>query len=344
MIITGQETLKQYYELAGIREHSYMVDQGMQTLLDRTFGAEAFMKAGGGKGFADIPVGELLDTFFAAWDKQSIFDGMQFLADHLAQDKVFHDIYTQDEIAQDPTRKETGLAVFPVPGKKPCVLICPGGGYYSVCALPEGYAIAKAVNELGYNACVLVYRVGAAARYPHPMEDLVKAVDFLTLHSAETGIDFDEYTLMGFSAGGHLAASFGTQSLGYAKYKVKRPGSLVLAYPVITMGQYAHAGSREHLLGKDRHELAQWQMACSVEKQITPEYPPTYIWQCEEDPSVPIQNSRMLAEQLQKHSVPYVYQTWPGAAHGWGLGTGTAAEGWLKTALGWQRNAAGNIS
>ncbi len=339
MKITGKETLAEFYEQTGMKDRSYMADRGMETLLARTIGEEQYREQSGGRKFDRIPVGELLDTFFASWNKGSILEGMEFLSEKLEKGQVFYDIYTEQEMEEDPAKRNTGLAIFPASGKRPYVMICPGGGYYSVCSLAEGYAIAKSVNEMGYPACVLVYRIGTDAQYPNPMEDLARAVRFMTEKAETFGMDPDGYALMGFSAGGHLAAAFGTESLGYARYTVKKPACVILAYPVITMGPLSHAGSREYLLGKEECERKEKQIALSVEEQVTADYPPVFVWQCEGDPSVPIANTRMLAESLKQASVPFIYETFPGEAHGWGLGTGTAAEGWLERALAfWGKN------
>ena len=329
----AKETLIQFYERVGMQEHAYMADSGLETLLARSFTKEEYAKLSGGRYFTDIPVGELLNTFFSSWDKQSILNGMEFLACKLQEDQVFYDLYTGEEKRKDPAVEKTGLAVFTVPGNKPYVMICPGGGYYSVCSLAEGYAIAKVVHELGFNACVLVYRVGPYVHYPNPSEDLARAVRFMTEHAESYGIDPEGYALMGFSAGGHLAASFGTEALGFSNYGVKAPRCMILAYPVITMGAYAHPGSREYLLGKAECDIEEIRDKWSVEKQITSHYPSTFLWQCDGDPAVPIENSRMLAAALKHSGVSSTYEVWPGEAHDWGLGTGTPAQGWLERAL-----------
>ena len=140
---------------------------------------------------------------------------------------------------------------------------------------------------------------------------------------------------MGFSAGGHLAASFGTQSLGYAHYGLPAPAALILSYPVVTMEEKTHAGSKNLLVGKNA--AANMVQAYSIEKQITMNYPPSYVWQFDHDNMVPSDNSRMLVEAIRRYGSPCEYETFPGVSHGVGLGTDTPAEGWLERAVSfWQ--------
>lgn len=95
------------------------------------------------------------------------------------------------------------------------------------------------------------------------------------------------------------------------------------------MEKFSYDGSRKNLL-RSRKDL--WD-AYSIEKQITENYPKTFVWQCNRDNTVPIENTRLLAEALKEHGVPYIYETFSSDAHGWGLATGTVAQGWLERAV-----------
>lgn len=114
------------------------------------------------------------------------------------------------------------------------------------------------------------------ARYPAPMEDLARALGDILNRAEELNLETDGYSIWGSSAGGHLAASFGTEAMGYAKYGLPKPGALVLCYPVVTMGEKTHLGSRNNLLGEAPE--ADMIALASVERQITPAYPPTFVW------------------------------------------------------------------
>ena len=114
---------------------------------------------------------------------------------------------------------------FSIPGKKRFVVICAGGGYGSCCTMIEGIPLTKRLNELGISAFVLYYRVGEKAHIPNPMDDLARAVSYILKRAEEFDVS-DEYGVMGFSAGGHLAATFGTEAIGYKKYGLPKPGMM----------------------------------------------------------------------------------------------------------------------
>ena len=145
-------------------------------------------------------------------------------------------------------------------------------------------------------------------------------------HAEELNVEISGYAVMGFSAGGHLAASFGTENLGWAYYGLPVPATMILCYPVITMGAKTHDGSRQFLLD-DLADDPTAQKKYSIEQQVSDRYPATYVWQFDADDIVPIDNSRMLMDALRKNNIPNKYETFPGTLHGAGLGTGTPAEG-----------------
>lgn len=268
-----------------------------------------------------------------AWNPESMAAGMNHLSKLCSERNCFYNVWSDEEIAVDKTKAEAKLIAFPLPKKSKFVLICPGGAYISVASIVEGFPVAKRLNELGYAAFVLKYRCGKHALAPNPIDDLAAALRFVMASAEQFNIDPEQYTVMGFSAGGHLAASFGTESLGYAHYLLPKPASMVLAYPVVTMGDKTHADSRKNLLGaKNTHNsslIKKW----SVEQQLTENYPPTFVWQCDHDNSVPVENSTMLTEQLRAKGVNVHYETFPSSAHGWGSADGTLAEGWIERAV-----------
>ena len=281
-----------------------------------------------------------LKAFDKVWSVESMVSGFQHMKNLWQRgEKLFYPIYDEKEAQKDPSLKQRVLFHFPVEGKTPFVVICAGGGYESVCSFVEAFPVAEAFNKKGYHAFVVNYRTGEKAHFPNPMEDLANAVSYILAHADEFQVETEGYAVTGFSAGGHLAASFGTESLGYKKYDLPKPGTMLLAYPVITMGKHAHKGSRLRILGKGNVADQQLRDLYSIEKQVTEHYPPAYIWQCEADNTVPIQNSAMMVEELKKRGIPCQYHVYPGNAHGWGLATGKAAEGWLDEAVAfWEEN------
>lgn len=228
--------------------------------------------------------------------------------------------------------KDVGVFSFTIGQNKPFVLILPGGGYGDVCSFAEGYTTAVALNQMGYNAFVGLYKVGKNAHYPNPQDSVADIVKWILANAKRLNISTDNYAVCGFSAGGHLAGMWGTKSLGYAKYGLPKPSAVLLAYPVVTMTKKAHKGSRKRLLGKE-HNDANLQIAYSVERQITSDYPKTFVWQCKGDLIVSFENSLMLVDALKQNGVAYEFMPVEGRSHGLGLATGRAADGWLKKAV-----------
>jgi acetyl esterase/lipase len=335
-MITADLTLQEIASAPELKGREYMVDPGVDSLLKTIMGKDYDMVLGG-RTFTELRLKEI-PNILSDWNMPSLMAGLEYLLQKVKEGNVFYDIWDEKEREEEPSRRRTGLAAFTLPGKKKFVLICPGGGYSSICTIAEGYGIAKELNEKGYSAFILQYRVGSDIRQPKQLEDLAHAVKYVFSHAEELGVDTRDYAFMGFSAGAHLAGCFGTEKLGYEKYGLPKPGAIILGYPVVTMGEKTHEGSREFLLGLENIENEELKTQFSIEKQITDKYPPVYVWQCEEDGGVPIENSQMLVAALREKNVLCEYETFPGNAHGWGLGIQTAAEGWIDRAVTfWKR-------
>ncbi|MBQ9153778.1 MAG: alpha/beta hydrolase [Solobacterium sp.] len=259
------------------------------------------------------------------WNPESVAEGYQMVIDRAEQKQIFFDIY------HDERAKTTGITAFTLEKKSPFVVVCAGGGYASVCSMVEAFPVIQKLNEAGYAAFSLQYRCGKDAKAPAPMDDLAAAIRYILDHAQEFNVETEGYAVMGFSAGGHLAASFGTASLGYRHYGLTAPSAMILCYPVITMGEKTHAGSKNCLLGKKAS--AEIIRRYSVEEQITPDYPPAFVWQFDADNMVPVENTKMLVQALEKNHIEHEYVLYPGTIHGAGSGEGTAAEGWMEQAL-----------
>ncbi len=219
--------------------------------------------------------------------------------------------------------------------KHPVAILCPGGAYQRVCSFVEGHPYAKKLNSMGYHAVVLYYRVRMP--YPAPQEDLARAVRELLENAQTWKLDMRGYSVWGSSAGGHLAASFGTENMGYLRYGLPKPGALILCYPVVTMGEKTHTGSRNHLLGENPSE--EKIEFSSIERQVTDAYPPTFLWWGDSDRDVPPENSRMLRSALEEKKIPSVCIEYPGVDHGVGIGKGLCCEGWFEKAVTfWEEN------
>lgn len=266
------------------------------------------------------------------WNPDSMAEGLCFLQQAQRKETVFYEIYSAEEKAADSSRKSTGLFAFPCKRTSPFVLIVPGGGYSSVASIVEGFPTAQKLNEMGYAAFVLHYRTGEAAHFPNPLEDLAKALSFILSNAERFRLDISNFALMGFSAGGHLVSNFAVRSTGYGKYALPAPNAVILSYPVISMGEITHPETRRNFLGKDEsnHEL---QQKYSADETADANYPPTFLWCCEHDNTVPSENSKQMYRTLCAKGVPCTLKLYDSDAHGWGIAKDTIAENWLNEAL-----------
>lgn len=206
------------------------------------------------------------------------------------------------------------------------VVICPGGGYQMLAMSYEGEDVAKWLNSLGVAGFVLKYRLGPRYHHPVEMEDGLRAVRLVRYHAAEYGIRPDHLGIWGFSAGGHLASTVGTHfDSGNAKAAdpiervSSRPDFMILAYSVITMREpFVHLGSRRNLLGN--HPSKELIDNLSNELHVTPQTPPTFLFQTDSDPVVPVENSVRFYQALHKNHVPAEIHIFERGPHGVGLG------------------------
>ena len=272
----------------------------------------------------------------SCWNAQSMADGYNRLLEIAKTGrKIYYSLW--DEQA-DTVLKERYLVHFAVEEKAPFVIVCAGGGYLGCASMIEAYPTCVHLNQMGYHAFVLNYRCGENAKAPNPLDDMAYAVSFILEHAEELGVDETDYAIAGFSAGGHLAACFGTESVGWKSYSLPAPSAVFLGYPVITLGDKSHGSTREMFLGKENLGDVQLIQKYSVEQQITPSYPPTFVWQCEQDDTVPIENTQAMAKALAENMVPYIYETFNSDAHGWGAGDDTLAAGWIERAVSfWEK-------
>lgn len=272
----------------------------------------------------------------AGWDADSMADGLTYLMEKASAENIFYDYWDEEERRQHPEKRETGLAVFLTGEKSKFIILVAGGGYRMVCSLVESYPYVKRLNEMGYSVFVLKYRTYPYAAMPGPIEDLARAVSYITSHAGQFNVEATNYALCGASAGGHLAAAFGTKSLGYQKYGVEKPSCLFLAYPFISYMDIERTDTVNRMLerafGERMHDEDLWRQY-SIEEQVDEQYPPVFLWQCVGDPVVPSSHSRMMAEALKEKQIPCQYEPVEGNVHGWGVADHTSAQGWLLRAV-----------
>lgn len=230
---------------------------------------------------------------------------------------------------------EPRMYVYPAPIESStgtAILICPGGGYAGVSVIKEGEEIAQWFNNLGITAFVLYYRM-PNGHHSIPLKDAQTAMGIIHQRSKEWKINRNRIGVMGFSAGGHLAATVGT----LFNTKINRPAFMILGYPVITMQEgKTHRGSRTNLLGKTPSEEVL--KTYSTELQVTRKTPPTFIFHAEDDKTVPIENSLLFVKALQANKVPVTLYTFPEGGHGIGMRpTNPAADKWPEMLTVWMK-------
>lgn len=191
------------------------------------------------------------------------------------------------------------------------VIVCPGGGYKYVAGYYEGRYVADWMTKNGITVAVVCYRMPNGHREV-PLRDVQNAFRFCRANAEKW--DVDQIGVMGFSAGGHLAAT--TSNLFVDE--ITRPDFSILIYPVITMDEaYTHKGSRESLIGKNpSDEIVDMY---SMEKQVGTDTPVTFIAHCTDDKTVPVANSINYYTQLVNHGVPAEMHIYPTGGHGWGF-------------------------
>lgn len=207
---------------------------------------------------------------------------------------------------------EAQLYVYPAAHPNGMTIVCcPGGGYAHLAMQHEGTDMAAWMNSQGITLAVLQYRMPNGHKNV-PSSDAYQAIRLLKQHAEEWHIDSNKIGIMGASAGGHLAAT--VANLAPADV---RPAFQILLYPVITMGEGTHQGSRENLLGKQAAETDVHDF--SMELRVNEQTPKAFIALSSDDRAVPPGNSLNYATSLGKAGIPYSLHVYPIGGHGWGF-------------------------
>ena len=215
-----------------------------------------------------------------------------------AGETVFYDIYTEAEKAQDPDKADTGLFFFKGEAGAPFAVCNAGGGFAYVGAMQDSFPHALELSKRGYNAFAQIYRPGAQTA----CEDLARAIAWIFAHAGELEVDTEGYSLWGGSAGARMAAWLGSYGPGaFGEEDLPQPAAVVLQYT-------GHA-------------------------EYTPEDPPTFACVGESDWIANWRTMERRLQALQDLGIPTEFHHDPGLPHGFGLGTGTVAEGWLDEAV-----------
>lgn len=209
-----------------------------------------------------------------------------------------------------------------VAGGRPSMIVVPGGAY-TVISPSEGESVALKFYEFGYNTFVLTYTVNPLSDAPlhdQPMKDLSRAVRILRANYEALNLNCDKLIISGFSAGGHLCGSLCVhhqeiQDVNDVYHQISnRPNAVILAYPVITTGEFSNQPSINSLVGSSGsvEELIYY----SLEKQVTENMPPCFIWHTANDETVPIENSLLFVQALRKTGVLFAYHVFSEGKHG----------------------------
>lgn len=231
-------------------------------------------------------------------------------------------------------------------GSKTAVLICPGGGYTHLAFDKEGVLPARFFNAQGMDAFVLRYRLNNSKqeghRFPDQYRDVTTAIRIIRSGAAGWQIDPEKVGIMGFSAGGHLAASLATilqkgnpDAPDPLERIATRPAFAILIYPVITMDtQYTHRGSRNMLLGLSPDEFMV--NALSTDKRVSASTPPVFLIHADDDKVVVPQNSILFYEALKRNHVPAAMTIYDHGGHGFGMAPeDPLLSQWPLQILGW---------
>lgn len=234
--------------------------------------------------------------------------------------------------------------------KRPVILMCPGGGY-EMTSDREAEPMAMQFLAMGYHVAVLRYSV-CPVRYPAALLQVAESVLYLKEHADEYHIDPEKIVVQGCSAGGHLAANYGiawnspflTKLMGMENDPKRLcVAGLLLCYPVITSGEKAHEESFRNLLGEQYEEKKE---ELSLENQVTPDTPPTFLWHTATDETVPVENSLYFFQACLQQGVSAELHIYPVGGHGLslaneetcranGIGVQKECQSWIGLAQTW---------
>lgn len=249
-------------------------------------------------------LGELRLTWYSNIDPEETVAITNYMKEHAAVgDTIFYDIYTEEEKAADPAKEDTGLFFFKgTPGER--FAVCNAGGAFAyVGAMQDSFPHALELSKQGYNAFALIYRPGAQTA----CEDLARAIQYIFEHADELEVNTDGYSLWGGSAGARMAAWLGTYgTAAFGADDLPQPSAVIMQYTGLS--EYSEGDPATFVTVGESDGIASW---------------------------------RVMKQRLDGMSalgIDTEFHSYPGLGHGFGLGTGTVAEGWIDEAIAfWQR-------
>ena len=251
------------------------------------------------RSYYDTPLGNVssLMPYHSHVIPEIVLNALNHMIDEVGKgETIFYDFYTEQQKLEDPSKKTTGLFFFKGKPGAPFAVICPGGGFSYVGSLHEGFPHALELSNKGYNAFVLRYRTGSGAR---ATQDLMAAIAYILKNAQMFEVSSDNYSLWGSSAGARMVGDFA--SYGYIDL-----GGVTMPRPRAVMIIYTGHTS------------------------VSDKYPPAFIIVSKDDPIVNASVVDRRVEALRDLGIKVEYRKYDGAGHGFGLGDGTDADGWLE--------------
>ncbi|MBB6273325.1 acetyl esterase/lipase [Pedobacter cryoconitis] len=229
----------------------------------------------------------------------------------------------------------------PLKANGAAVIICPGGGYAFLATDHEGEEVARRFAALGVTALVLKYRLPSDTIMTDksfgPLQDAQQAIYLVRKNAAAWNINPAKIGIMGFSAGGHLAASL---AVHYGDSKIKNPEGLslrpdfaILIYPVISFTASAHTGSVKNLIGEKATQLQKEYF--SNELHVNAQTPVTFLVHANDDDTVPVENTILFNQALTKNKVPVETHLYQAGGHGYGMHNKTTSDDWFQRLQEW---------
>lgn len=249
-------------------------------------------------------LGDLHLTYYSNIDPDETVAITNYMKEHaVSGDTIFYDIYTEEEKAADPEKEDTGLFFFKgTPGER--FAVCNAGGAFAyVGAMQDSFPHALELSKQGYNAFALIYRPGAQTA----CEDLARAIQFIFEHAEELEVNTESYSLWGGSAGARMAAwvgSYGTAAFGAGDFP--QPAAVIMQYT--GLGEYSEGDPATFVTVGESDRIANWRV---MKRRL---------------------------DGMSELGIDTEFHSYPGLGHGFGLGTGTVAEGWIDEAIAfWRR-------
>ena len=254
--------------------------------------------------YSGSTLGDLNLTWYSNIDPDKTVEIANYLKEHAsAGDPIFYDIYTEEEKAADPAKEDTGLFFFRGNPNERFAVCNAGGGFAYVAAMHDSFPHALELSKLGYNAFALIYRPGAQTA----CEDLARAISFIFAHAKELKVNTDCYSLWGGSAGARMAAYLGTYgTAAFGGDDLPKAGTVVMQYT--GHGEYSEVDPPTYACVGTNDGIANWR---TMQNRLT---------------------------EMDRLGIPTEFHVYEGLRHGFGLGTGTVAEGWLNDAAAFWEN------